>query len=265
MPEAGGTALITGASSGIGEAFARALAGRGVNLILVARRAHRLEKLAEELASAHHIQAEPLVADLTSERDLETVRRRLLETGNLELLVNNAGFGSRGRFWESDREAVERMHRLHVLAAVCLMRAALEVMGPKARGAIINVSSVAGFSATPGGAAYCATKAWMNTITEAVALELEAAGSPVRVQALCPGFTYTEFHDVIGADRSSIPRSWWMQADQVVAASLEGLAKGKVFVVPGLRYRLLVALAGIVPHKLRQMAVRIYARRTKRV
>jgi len=236
-----------------------------VNLILVARRAARLEQLARELTSAHKVRAEPLAADLTSEQDLETVRRRVLETANLELLINNAGFGARGRFWEADQDAVERMHRLHVLATVCLMRAALEVMVPKGSGAVINVSSVAGFSSTPGGAAYCATKAWMNTITEAVALELEAAGSPVCVQALCPGFTYTEFHDVIGADRSAIPRSWWMQAGQVVEASLEGLAKGKVFVVPGLRYRVLVALAGIVPHKLRQMAVRIYARRTKRV
>ena len=265
MAGAGSTVLITGASSGIGAAFARQLAARGHDLILVARRRERLEKLGEELAGAHRVSVEAIGADLTVDEDLAAVEERIRGTHSLDLLVNSAGFGTRGRFWEADPAGQQQMYRLHVLATMRLTQAALRGMVERGRGGVINVSSVAGFGATPGSASYCATKAWMNTFTEAIALELQGAGSRVRVQALCPGFTNTEFHDVAGMDRGVIPRGWWMSAEEVVAASLCGLERGQVFVVPGLRYKLLVLAMTFIPRSLRHAGVKIYSRRIKRV
>jgi short-subunit dehydrogenase len=260
-----GTALITGASSGIGAAFARALAARGYDLILVARRAERLERLAKELKAACGVSVEAMPADLTREEDLAAVERRISAEPRLNLLVNNAGFGTRGRFFELDLESQDRMHRLHILATMRLTRAALAGMVARDRGGVINVSSVAAFTASPGGVSYHATKAWINHFTEALALELAAAGSQVRLQALCPGFTHTEFHDVMGVDKKVIPGGWWMAPEAVVAASLRGLERGKLIVVPGLRYRLLASFMALTPGFLRRALVKAYARRTKRI
>ena len=259
------TALITGASSGIGAAFARALAARGHDLILVARRRDRLDELGAELMRAHRVKIEAMGADLTAESDLSAVEEKIRRTHTLDLLVNNAGFGTRGRFWEADPAGQQQMHILHVMATMRLTQAALPGMVERSRGGIINVSSVAGFAAAPGNASYGATKAWMNTFTEALALELRGAGSRVRVQALCPGFTYTEFHDVMGVDRGLIPRGWWGPADRVVAESLRGLERGQLFVVPGLRYKLLVLAMTLIPRSVRHAAVRVYSRRLRRV
>jgi short-subunit dehydrogenase len=253
--------LITGASAGIGACFARALARRGYGLILVARRRERLEALARELEAGFGVRVEALPADLASDEGVAAVRGRILR-GELDLLVNNAGFGAPGRFWETDLEVQDRMHRLHVMATERLTHAALGGMVARGRGAVINVSSVAGF-AQGGATSYSATKAWMNSFTEGLYLELRRAGSPVRVQALCPGFTYSEFHDVAGMDRNLIPKSWWMEAEEVVAASLAGLERGELFVVPGARYKALVRLIGIVPGPLRRAGSLIYARRRR--
>jgi len=216
MAGAGSAALITGASSGIGAAFARALAVRGYDLVLVARRRDRLEQLARELESQYKVCVEVLAADLSDEAQAGWVEEKIATSPNLDLVVNNAGFGSRGKFWEADDGLQDKMYRVHVLATMRLTRAALRSMMPRHRGAVINVSSVAGFAASPGGASYASTKAWMNVFTESLALELDSLGSRVRVQALCPGFTLSEFHDVIGADRSKIPSGWWMKAEAVV-------------------------------------------------
>ncbi len=224
MPATRPVALITGASSGLGATFARQLAIYGMDLILVARRRDRLEQLAKDLETACGVRVEVLPADLTVADDLARVEQRIAEAQDLEYLINNAGFGTRGRFFEADRESQDQMHRLHVLATMRLTHAALPGMVARRRGSMINVSSVAAFGSTPGSVSYCATKAWMNAFTEALALELDLAGSPVRVQALCPGFTYTEFHDVMGMDRNVIPTGWWLPADAVVAASLRGSA-----------------------------------------
>jgi short-subunit dehydrogenase len=239
-------ALITGASAGIGAVFARRLAARGHDLILVARREAKLRELARELEAAHGARCELLAADLAADAGQARVAERLAAVP-VDLLVNNAGFGTRGFFHQADLAGQEQMHRLHVLATVKLTHAALPGMVARRRGGIINVSSVAGFFATPGSASYSATKAWMNCFTEGIALELRLLGSPVRVQALCPGFTYSEFHDVLGADRGKIPRSLWLSADFVVDCSLRGLERGKLFVVTGWKYRLLVAFAQLAP------------------
>jgi short-subunit dehydrogenase len=265
MPNTRPLALVTGASSGIGAEFCRELARRGCDLVLVARRAGRLSQLAAELARVYGVRTEALAADLTKDEELAVVERRVSEEENLEYLVNDAGFGTRGKFFETDRDSQDRMHRLHVLATLRLTHAALPGMIERGRGNIVNVSSVAAFWETPGNVSYSATKAWMNSFTEGLALELKAAGSPVKVQALCPGFTYTEFHDVMGVDRGLIPGPLWMPAEAVVGASLRGLERGLTIVVPGLAYKFLVLLSRLVPRRLKRALVSVYAWRTGRL
>ncbi|MCU1234201.1 MAG: short-chain dehydrogenase/reductase, partial [Candidatus Solibacter sp.] len=158
-------ALITGASSGIGEVFARRLARDGFGLILVARRADRLEALARELGDT-----ETIAADLATDEGLARVEQRIASAPDLELLVNNAGFGTKGKFWEAPLEGQETMYHLHVIATMRLTRAALAAMVPRGRGAVINVSSVAGYGQSPGNFSYCSTKAWMNNFTEGLDL-----------------------------------------------------------------------------------------------
>jgi hypothetical protein len=250
MPNTRRTAIVTGASSGIGAAFARRLASHGFDLILVARRLDLLRQLAGELGGA-----ETLAADLTLPEDLARVEARIASAPELELVVNNAGFGTKGRLWETPLDGQERMHQLHVMATLRLTRAALAAMVPRSRGGVINVSSVAAFGQSPGNVSYCATKAWMNSFTEGLDLELRGAGSPVRVQALCPGFTVTGFHDTMGMSRQGIPAWLWLRAEDVVDASLRGLERGQLFVVPGALYKLVVAVEKLTPRWLRSAAV----------
>jgi uncharacterized protein len=235
-------ALVTGASAGIGAAFARRLARDGYGLILVARRRDRLEALAAELGGA-----EVLEADLTNAEELKLVEDRITAATDLELLVNNAGFGIDGLFFEVPLDGQDQMHRLHVMATMRLTHAALKVMTARAQGSVINVSSVAGFMQRAGGVCYYATKAWMNSFTKGLYLELKRAHSPVKVQALCPGFTHSEFHEVKGTDQKQFPSWLWMRAEDVVDASLRGLAAGKLFVVPGAIYKLAVVFVPWVP------------------
>jgi short-subunit dehydrogenase len=244
--------MVTGASSGIGETFARKLAARGFDLILVARRAGRLEKLAAELPTY----AETLSADLVTEEGLQAAEQAIFDCGRLEMLVNNAGFGTLGRFWEAPLSGQLDMHRLHVLAAMRLTHAALGGMVGRARGAIVNVSSVGAFSPDSGNVSYCSTKAWMNSFTEGLDMELRGVRSPVQVQALCPGFTVTEFHDTLGIDRRDIPRFLWMNADEVVETSLRSLGSRKVIVVPGWKYRIGAVLMRHLPYAVRRRAGR---------
>jgi len=255
MDDAKPLAVITGASSGIGAVFALVLAARGYDLALVARRQDRLRHMADEVANHFRANCKLLSADLTRDEDLRGVEQFLANAPNLRLLVNNAGFGTLGRFFEGSVEAQDAMHRLHVIATMRLTHAALRNMTAQNQGAVINVSSVAAFVPRPGGISYYATKSWMNSFTEGLYLELKSAGSKVRVQALCPGFTVTEFHDVLGVDRKEIPPSWWMPAEAVVAASLRGLEKGKLFVVPGWRYKLLVGLLRSLPRSVLHFAM----------
>jgi short-subunit dehydrogenase len=250
-------AVITGASSGIGAMFAMKLAARGYDLLLVARREERLRSLAVELAETYHISSDVLAADLAVDADRERVAERIRSAPNLGLLVNNAGFGTLGFFVDTTVESQLRMHRLHVIAAMHLMHAALENLVPRAEGGIINVSSVAAFGQTAGSVSYSATKGWMNAFTAGLYAELEVQRSPVKVQALCPGFTLSEFHDRLGMDRSPIPQSLWLSADFVVNESLRGFDDGKLFVIPGWRYKLLVMFMKSMPGwALRRMSSR---------
>lgn len=257
-------ALITGASSGIGAVFARQIAARGFDLLLVARRGELLEKLGKELEARYGIRTEILIADLTSEADLACVEKRVAEADALELVVNNAGFGTMGKFFKADLRGQDQMHRLHVLATLRLTHAALSGMVARNRGGIINVSSVAGFWQAPGNISYCATKTWINSFTEGLYLELKSSGSAVKVQALCPGYTYSEFHDTLKFDRSHIPKWLWMRAEDVVSASLRGLDEGKLFVVPGWQYKIAVALLRAIPRSIGQRIAVRQARALKR-
>ncbi len=242
-------AAITGASSGIGATFARLLARDGYDLLLIARRKDRLEELAAELPCS----SEVLVADLVDDGDLNAVAARLAEEPRLDLLVNNAGFGTRGRFWEAASQI--EMHKLHVVATATLTHAALQGMTARRRGSIINVASVAGFMQNPVSVSYCATKSWINSFSEGLWLAMKAAGLPIRVQSLCPGFTYSEFHDVAQMDRATIPKSWWMQAEFVVGKSLAALDRNELFVIPGWRYKAVVWLFSWLPRPLRHIVM----------
>lgn len=200
-----------------------------------------------DLAETVNTHADVLPADLTTEEGLAAAESAIRNSERLDLLVNNAGFGTLGRFWEADAKGQLRMHELHVMATMRLTHAALACMVPRKRGGVINVSSVAAFGQGAGNVSYCATKAWMNSFTTGLDLELKSIGSPVRVQSLCPGFTQTEFHQTLGMDPKSIPNVFWMQADAVVETSLRELPNHKVIVVPKWRSKIGAALLKHVP------------------
>jgi len=244
-------AVITGASSGIGAMFARKLATQH-DLLLIARRRDRLDALAAELTAQHRSVVNVLTADLCSETDLALVVARIACENNLTLLVNNAGFGSEGLFWQSDLQTQDRMHRLHITATLRLSHAALRNLVPRNTGGLINVASIAAFVRRAGTVGYAATKAWMTAFTEGLYLDLKSIQSEVKVQALCPGFTKTEFHDTISVKRHKLaPPFLYLRPEYVVEKSLQGFASGKLFVVPGWRYRALVSLISKLPTPLR--------------
>lgn len=263
-------AVITGASSGIGAEFARQLAARGHDLLLIARRQDRLQALVEEITRSHGASAEILIADLTVDEGRAGAAARVAAAANLAVLVNNAGFGTQGLFEDADFASQDRMHRLHVLATLELTHAALRNFkaqrgaSPRNRG-VIHVSSVAGFEQAPYNVSYCATKAWINSFTKGLSMELAAKGSSVKVQALCPGYTYSEFHDKLGMDRRTIPRSFWMSAQSVVSESLRGFDGGALFVIPGWRYRWIVRLIQTIPGPwMRWISIRFARKRRQR-
>lgn len=239
-----GTAVVTGASSGIGEAFARRLAADGHRLLLVARREQRLAELATELQAAHGVEVETIACDLSTLEGIARVSDRLQVLPDLVYLVNNAGFGYRGRFWETPVDVHQEMIRLHVEATVALTHAALPGMLARNQGAIINVSSIAGFLVLPWNNSYSSTKRYLIQHSQGLAIEL--ANTNVRVQALCPGLTHSEFHDRserTRIDKQRLPSIVWLTSERVAADSLAVARRGRpVVFVPGRRYRALTIL-----------------------
>ena len=233
-PAAGGArgrALVTGASSGLGTAFATQLAAAGNDLVLVARTAATLEALAGELRSVHGVEAEVLPADLADRAQLASVAARI-GAGDVDTVVNNAGFGFYGPVAGHRLDQELGMVDVDVAAVVALSYAAVQAMAPRRRGALLNVASVASFAPTPESATYSAAKSFVLLYTEA--LHDELAGTGVHVSVLCPGFTRTNFQANAGISGKGLPGFVWAEADDVVRQGLEALARNKAVCVPGL-------------------------------
>jgi uncharacterized protein len=254
------TALVTGATSGIGAAFARQLAAEGADLVLVARDLDRLEGTAAALRAEHRVGVEVLSADLASEPATEPVLARLAAADRpVDLLVNNAGIGLRGKFWETPLADQERMFHLNCTAVLRLSHAALGAMVPRGRGDIVVVSSVSGFAPAVRGS-YGASKAWATAFAESLSGQL--AGTGVHVSAVAPGFVRTEFHGRAGLDMSRQPGFMWLDAETVAATALRDHRAGKVLSVPGAQYKVIVAASRLVPPSLNRRITDVFRRRT---
>ncbi|MCX4098911.1 SDR family NAD(P)-dependent oxidoreductase [Nocardia sp. alder85J] len=235
-------ALVTGPTSGIGRGYALRLASLGYDLVLVARDETRLAALAAEAQTRFGTRSELLPADLAVAAARDRVTARLAE--GVQFLVNNAGFGLGGEFWTVDPAELQAQLDVNVTAVLQLTRAALPPMIAAATGSVVNVASVAGL--IPGrGSTYSAAKAYVISLTEGLAGGL--VGTGVRMQALCPGFVHTEFHERAGIAMESLPKALWLEVDRVVAGSLHDLDKDRVISVPGAQYKVLTTVAGMIP------------------
>jgi short-subunit dehydrogenase len=242
--------LITGPTSGIGLAFARALAAEGFDLVLVSRDESRLLTVAADLAEQHGVSCEVIATDLAAIADTRRIEE-LLAAGHVDLLINNAGFGLRPPFDASDVEDEQRSLDVLVRAVMRLTHAALPPMLARGRGDIVNVSSVAGF--LPRGT-YGAHKAWVTSFSTWAGVRYRKRG--VRVMAFCPGFVRTEFHQRMEADMAGLPSWMWLNADEVVREALADLRRGKVLSIPSRRYRAMVRVARLVPRGLMERIAR---------
>lgn len=241
------TALVTGASSGIGDAFARQLAAEGSDLVIVARDLDRLEALAADLRAAHGVVVEVIGADLSAPVARAAIEKRLTEEAPpIDLLVNNAGFGTSGDFAELPIGREEQEVQVNVLAVLRLTSAALAPMIARGSGTVLNVGSIAGMYPAPGSATYCATKAFVSSFGDSVHEELRGTG--VSLTTSLPGFTRTEFQSRSSwDDQSSVPKLAWLTAEKVASQSLDGAAAGKARVVPSVGYKMLVGATSPLP------------------
>jgi uncharacterized protein len=254
------TAVITGASSGIGSEFAKKLAIKGYDLILTGRRENLLQKLCKELNNKYKIKSEYIITDFSDLNQIKTLAEKIKNIDNLEFLVNNAGFGTPDAFIESDIEKQIEMILVHDIATVRFTHAAIPIMLKHKKGYIINVSSVAAWLLNPGGSMYSATKILLNSFSESLALTLRNTG--IRIQALCPGFTLTDFHEKLGIAKSHPMYKKFMSAEYVVNYSLKDLEKNKVISIPGFKYKF-VKLVNFIPRKLLYNIILFYSKRMK--
>lgn len=253
MTDSTKTALVTGATAGIGAAFARRLAAERYGLVLVARDERRLAAQAEELADRYGVPVTPLPADLSTDDGCARVEQRLADpVAPVDMLVNNAGMSLNTPFLRSSVEREEELLRLNVRAVLRLTHAALPGMVERGRGDVINVSSVAGFATFMAGSTYPPSKAWVTSFSESVAGAVRGRG--VRVMALCPGYTRTEFHQRAGITMTRTPRWMWLDADEVVRDCLRDLRKGKTVSVPDWKYKAAVFALRHLPLSLTRRA-----------
>jgi short-subunit dehydrogenase len=239
-------ALVTGASSGIGEAMVHCLAAAGIPQVIVARRAERLEELA-----AMHSGIEVVAADLATAEGVAAVVERITDSARpIDLVVNNAGFGTSGDFHTLAPDRLDEEIRVNVAALTRISRAALGEMVPRGRGYLLNVSSVASFQPAPRLAVYAATKAYVTSLTES--LHEEVRGTGVHVTALCPGITRTEFQSVSNTDSytGQYPSFVWLSAAEVAEAGLSDVAKGRALSIPGMLYKGMVTASSMTPRGL---------------
>jgi len=259
----GRVALVTGASAGIGRAYCEYLARAGATVVALARRRERLVRLRDELAAAGDARVVPLVCDL-SDGDACDVIKSALDREKLEIdvLVNNAGYGVPGRFLEASWPVHADFAEVMTAIPARLCYELLPTMLRRGSGSILNIASVAGFlPGTAGHTQYAAAKAWLIRFSESLAFEY--AGSGIRVCAVCPGFTYSEFHDVTGTRElvAALPAWLWMEAEAVVAGSFAALERGDIVYIPGFVNRIIVGAAALLPRRLRYALVRREARR----
>ncbi|KUI43228.1 short-chain dehydrogenase [Mycobacterium sp. IS-1590] len=252
-------ALITGPTSGIGAGFARRFARDGHDLVLVARDAARLERLAAELRDEGGATVEVLTADLAQAADRAKVADRL--AAGVQVLVNNAGFGTSGEFWTADFSLLQSQLDVNVTAVMQLTHAALPPMLDAGRGTVINVASVAGL--LPGrGSTYSASKAWVVAFSEGLANGLDGTG--VGVHALCPGFVRTEFHQRAGIDMEGTPSWFWLEVDDVVRETMahvgDGAKNKKVVIIPGMQYKVLTTGGRMAPRNLVRAVTKVVGR-----
>jgi short-subunit dehydrogenase len=240
------TALVTGATAGLGAEFARQLAASGNDVVLVARDHARLESVKVALEERHGVKADVLSADLSTVDGCDAVAARIASIDvPIDILINNAGMGMYKRFGRAELVDEERQLDLNVRAVLRLTHAAVRVMSERGSGQIINVSSVAGFVPRGGNATYSASKAWVTMFSEALSVQL--AGVGVQVTAICPGFTHTEFHERAQADMSRVPDWMWLDAEAVVSQGLADARRGKPLSVPSAKYKVLTGAARHVP------------------
>ncbi|MCL6422410.1 SDR family oxidoreductase [Brachybacterium sp. JHP9] len=239
-------ALVTGSTAGLGLEFAWQLAGTGHDLVLVARSEDRLHAVAEQIRHVHRVDIEVLPADLSVRRELDRVARRLTDpVDRISLLVNNAGYGLRGQFLEVPIEDHERQMDTLIRAVLVLSHAAARAMVQRRCGAILNVSSLAGYTAA---GPYAASKSWVTVFTESLATELRGTG--VTATALLPGFVQTEFHERASMNVEGLPRVTWLKAPYVVEQALRDTAAGHVLSIPSVKYRAAGEVSRLAPRRL---------------
>lgn len=252
QPQRWNRALVTGATAGIGKAIATQLAATGTDLVIVARNQEGLSLVAEGLEADHGVSVEMLIADLAVEPSVRAVIERLsADHAPIDLLVNNAGFGFLDEFIALDIDREQSVIEVNVLALHRLCHAAGTAMANRGRGGILNVSSVAAYYPSPRSATYAATKAFVTSFSDALHVELKPRG--VVVTCLAPGLTRTEFHERADLDVSDYPDWIWQDAETVAAAGLDGLAAGKVTVIPGAHNKLFTGGLRVTPGALRRL------------
>lgn len=238
-----GIALVTGGTSGIGATFARQLAARGDDIVLVARNRERLEQMARELRGMGR-EVEILIADLSNRADVAKVVERLEDpTHPIDVLVNNAGFGMHSKLSDADSSRHDVAFEVMVRAVRELGAASARAMRARGRGRIINVSSTAGFIAMSSG--YSSVKAWVTSFSEGLSNELHGTG--VTVMALCPGWVHTEFHERAGISKGSIPGWLWLDSNKLVRIALRDAERGRVISIPTVRYKVLMGILRHLP------------------
>ena len=254
-------ALVTGATSGIGAAFASRLAQNGFDLILHGRKQKELMDRAKNLERIYSTSVEIIIAELSRPDEIRKVEERINSLDRLDMLVNNAGYWEPGVFWEHSPDSLEAMIMVHNVAPVRFIRAALPRMLERDKGDIINVSSLGAYLNMVTLENYGATKAYLISFTES--LHVALMGTGIRVQALTPGFTVTEFHSRLGADFTKEQRTW-MQPEEVVAGSLRALGKGPVVCIPGFKRRFIVKLASMLPRSVYYRMMKIIGEKSKK-
>ncbi len=245
------TAIITGATSGIGTKYAQTLAKDGWNLIITGRRKNRLAELKKEISQTHQVNVQTIAADFSIKEDLDYFLTIIDQNPNIELLINNAGFGSIGNYFTSNYATQQQMLNVHITATTKIVHQVVPQMIKNGSGSIINVSSLSAFYPAPKSYFYCSTKAFLVTFSEC--LHIDLAEKNIKIQVLCPGFTNTEFHSRQGVSHSGsyIKRKlFWKSPQQVVDKSLRSLGRHRIICIPGFLNRLLLHISKIIPRAL---------------